>query len=115
MPDLASIGSLVLASNIQMYEPRPFDYATYLVERLHKVFLNLRDDTHPNFKFYSLLMHLVLFYGYVKGFCPKGLKLNTKNKEGEKEPIQLWTSLCDSWYMRSNYIKFEELNVMPLY
>lgn len=86
MPDLASTGPLVLAFDIQMYEPRPFDYATYLVERLHEGFLNLRDDTHPNFKFYSLLMHLVLFYGYVKGFWHKGLKLNTNNREGEEQP-----------------------------
>lgn len=67
VPDLASIGPLVLASNIQMYEPGPFDYATYLVEKLHEGFLNLKDNRNPTFKFDSLLMHLVLFYGGVKG------------------------------------------------
>lgn len=113
--DLMSIGPLVLASDIQMYEPKPFGYASYLVEKLYEGFLNLRDNKSPNLKFYSLLMHLVLFYGRFKGMCPKELVLNTRNREGEEQPVQLWTSIWNSHYVRSNYIKFEEWIVKPLY
>lgn len=115
VPNLASIGTLVLASNIQMYEPRPFNYATYLVEKLHEGFLNPRDNQNPIFKFYSLLMHLIMFYGHISGLWLEDLKLNTRNREGEKQPAQMWTSLWDSRYMRSNYIKFEELILKPLF
>lgn len=98
-----------------MYQSRPFDYAAYLVEKLHEGFLNIKDNRNPTFKFYSLLMHLVLLYGHMKGFWQEDLKLNTMNREGEEQSMQLWTSLWDSWYMRSNYIKFKELIVKPLY
>lgn len=71
VPDLTSIGPLFLALDIQMYEPRQFGYASYLVERFYEGFLNLRDDNCPNFKLYSLLMHLIIFYGHFKGMWPE--------------------------------------------
>lgn len=37
VPDVANIESLVLAANVQMYEPRPFDYATYVYKNYMKV------------------------------------------------------------------------------
>lgn len=67
VPDLMNIGPMVLASNIQMYEPRPFDYACYLVNKIHEVFLNLQENPSPHFKLYSLLMHIVLFYRCFSG------------------------------------------------
>lgn len=93
-----SIGPFVLASDIQMYEPEPFDYVSYLVERLHEVFLNLKDNNCPNFKFYSLLMHLILFYGYFRGMWLEELRLNVRNRQGQEQAIQLWTSIWDSRY-----------------
>ncbi|XP_059067603.1 uncharacterized protein LOC131858388 [Cryptomeria japonica] len=51
--DVTRIGPLVLAIDIQMHEPRPFDYATYLTEKLHEGFLNkgfvargIKGDSH---------------------------------------------------------------------
>lgn len=39
--DVAQMGPLVLVADIQTHEPRQFDYATYLVDKLHEGFLNL--------------------------------------------------------------------------
>lgn len=45
---------------------------------------------------------------------PEELKLNIRGKYGDKHPVQLWWSLWDSRFMRSYYIKFEEVFVYPL-
>lgn len=95
VPDVASIGPLLLATNVHMYEPSPFDYATYLAKKLHKSFLNLRNNREPTFKFYSLLMHLILFYGRFWGMWPMSLKLNTVDRAGKEQPVQMWTSIGD--------------------
>lgn len=36
-PDVANIGLLVLAADIQRHEPRAFDFASYLVDGLHEL------------------------------------------------------------------------------
>lgn len=43
------------------------------------------------------------------------LKLNAMDRAGKEQPVQMWTSVWDSRYVKSNYIKFEELIVKPLY
>lgn len=77
----------MLVVDIQMHELRPFDYATYLAEKLHEGFLSLQTEPNPTFKFYSLLMHMVLFYGHMKGLCPGELKVTSRNKEGQEQQI----------------------------
>lgn len=98
-----------------MHEPRQFDYVAYIVKKMHEGFLSLHNNLDKSFKFYSLLMHIIMFYGRHGGLWPEDLKLNIHGKDGQEKPVQLWVSLWDSWFMRSHYVKFEDFFVQPLY
>lgn len=81
-PDVANIGPLVLAADIQRHDPRAFYFASYLVNRLHEGFLNLKENPDKHFKHYSLLMHIILFYGRFRGLWPEGLNVKIVGKNG---------------------------------
>lgn len=114
-PDVANIGPLVLAAEVERHEPRVFDFASYLVDRLHEGFLNLKDNPDKYFKHYSLLMHIVLFYGKLRGLWPEELNVNTLGKDGKEQPVQLWVSFWDYRFVNSHYLKFEEFFVKSIF
>lgn len=112
---MAQIGPLVLAIDTQMHESTQFYYATYIVKKMHEVFLSLHNNPDKSFKFYSLLMYIIFFYGQHEGLWPEDLKLNIHGKDGQEKIVELWVSLWDSKFMRSHYVKFEIFFVQPLY
>lgn len=77
-PDLMEIGPMVFALNFQMLEPRPYDYVEYVVDNIHTSFINFEDVEYPTFKHYSLLIHMVLYFGQMRGLWSEGFKLNLR-------------------------------------
>ena len=51
-PNLMEVGPMMLASDVQMLEPRPYDYAKYVVKNIHTTFVNFDDVEYPTFKHY---------------------------------------------------------------
>ena len=85
--DLRVIGPMVLASNIQMFDPRPYDYVEYVFNNIHSYFVNFNDIKCHTFRHYSLLMHMVLYYGQLRGLWHEFLKLKVWEKNGEERSI----------------------------
>lgn len=71
VPNLMEIGPMVLASDIQMLDARPFDYAKYVVDTIHTSFVNFNDVENPTLRHYSLFMHMILYYGQLRGLWSK--------------------------------------------
>ena len=46
-PDFMEIEPMVLALDIQILEPRPYDYAEYVVDNIHTSFVNFEDVEYP--------------------------------------------------------------------
>lgn len=66
--DFMRIESMVIAAYIQSQKVREFDYATFVVEQLVLGLTAIqRDFAKIHFSHYSLLMHMVLFYGHEMG------------------------------------------------
>ena len=77
---------MLLAFDIQMLEPKPYDYAKYVVDNIHTSFVNFNDVEYPNFRHYSLLMHMIFYYGNLRGMWGAKLKLNVRETNGEERP-----------------------------
>ena len=103
---------MVLASNVQMMEPRPYDYAEYIVDDIHSCFVNFKDVDSLVLKNYSLLMHMILYYGKMKDMWPQGLKISMWETNKENKLVQF---VWDYRYSASCYLCFEEFFVKPLY
>lgn len=113
--DLMEIGPMVLVYDVQMLEPRPYDYTKYVVDNVHSCCVNFNDVDFPTFKHYSLLMHIILYYGRLRNLWHENLKLNVQATNEEENPIQIWTSIWDYRYSTSHYLTFEDYFVQPLY
>lgn len=111
VPYLMEIGPMVLASNVQMMEPRPYDYTEYIIDSIHSCFVNFNDVNTLIFKIYSLFMHMIFYYGQNKDTWHQNLKVNMWETNGEKKLVQLWTSLWEFRYSASCYLTFEEIFV----
>ena len=85
--DLMEIGPMVLASYLQMLEPRSYDNAKYLVDNIHTYLLNFKNINTSIFRHYSLLIHMILYYGQMRDMCNKNLKLNIKKTNVEDKPV----------------------------
>ena len=114
-PNLIEIGPMVLASNIQMLEPRAYDYVEYVIDNIHTSFVNFEDVEYPTFKNYSLLMPMVLYFGKMRGLWGEGLKLNLRESNGEMKLVQMWTPVWNYRFSSFCYLTFEDYFVQPLY
>lgn len=108
VPNLMEIGPMVLASNIQMLEPRPCNYVEYVIDNIHSSFVIFNDVEFSTFRHYSFLMHMVLYYGQLRGLWNENLKLNVRDTKGEERPVQMWTSIWKYRYSASCYLTFED-------
>ena len=98
---------MVLVSNVQMLEPRPYDYSKYVVDNIQTNFVNFNDVEYPTFKDYSLFMHMVLYFRQMKVLWGEGLKLNLRESNGDMELVQMWMSVWDYRLNASYYLTFE--------
>lgn len=83
-----------------------FDYASFIGDAIHGGLIGIKNGKVDRpFGWYSLLMHLFLFKG--GDYFASGLDL-VKEKEGEKMPIQLWSTLL-SWDREdASFLKFDK-------
>lgn len=115
-PDFMMIESMVIIADIQCLNARDFDFATFIARQINLSLLAMKNDTSKiYFPHYSLLMHMILFYGQDLGICPKEMTIRQLDNDNQPLPVQLWTSIWDCRFVRSNYIHFEEYFVKSLY
>lgn len=67
---------MVVTGDVQSHNPKNFDYAA-LVHRLIDLALMLakKNTSTLYLKHYSILMHMVLYYGYEKGIWSDEFKI----------------------------------------
>lgn len=73
-----------------------------------------KDSSKINFAHYSLLIHMMLFYGQELDLWPDEIRIRC-NDDNQPLSIQLWTLIWDCRFVRSSYIHFEEYFVKTLY
>lgn len=83
-----------------------FDYAPYITDAIHEGLIGIKNaKVDRPFGWYSLLMHLFLF----KGGDYFAIEMDlVKEKDGEKMPVQLWSTVL-SWDREdASYLKFDK-------
>lgn len=91
-----------------MLEPRTYNYIEYVFDNIHIDFVNFEDVEYPTFKHYSLLMHMVLYFGKMRGLWGEGLNLNLRESNGEMKHVQMWTPVWNYRFNASCYLTFED-------
>lgn len=82
-----------------------YDYATYLVECIHKGLVHLKGGKDwVNFWWYSLLIHMFLYKEEI--FFGKDVKLN-KKEDGIDLPVQCWTQILEKDDQKFDYVVFQ--------
>lgn len=113
---LMDIFAMAICANIQSKGPRTFDYAYYLACAINHGLAKLKGDrVNVNFRYYSHLMHMLLYIGQDIGLWTQGLSIWEYDRAGIHKPVQLWLSARDQRYINSQYMHFEEYFVKPLY
>lgn len=104
-----SIEPMVVTPDIQNHNPKNFDYATLIHWMIDLALMAIKKNPFKiYFKHYSVLMHMILNYGHGKGIWPKELKIRQFDQGGKPLLVQLWTSIWDIRFSKSNYAYFEE-------
>lgn len=83
-----------------------FDYASFIVDAIHGGLVGIKNGKVDRpFEWYSLPMHIFLFKG--GDYFSSGLDL-IKEKEGEKMPVRLWSTVL-SWDREdASFLKFDK-------
>lgn len=85
-----NIALMVLAIDTQSKDPRGFDYASFIADKMNRGLEKIKGD--PNqiaFTHYSLLMHMLLFVGEENNLWRDDLPRHMYNKKGMKKSVQL--------------------------
>lgn len=102
------VESLIIVEDIQSLKAKEFDYAIFVAGQLETGLVAIqRDPSRIHFPHYSLLTHMVLFYGQELGLWPEEMKIRQCDNDEKPHPVQLWTSIWDCKFVRSSYIHFE--------
>lgn len=115
-PEYMSIVPMIITTDIQYHNSRPFDYASYIFKGLDLGLMAIKGGSSTfNLRHYSLLMQIVLYFGQDLGLWPPKMRISQFSKDGEALPIQLWTTVWDSRFANSSFIHFEKYFVKTLY
>lgn len=116
VPVLRTLEPMVIVADVQSHHPNYFDYVA-LVHRLIDISLTKakKDLSDTSFRHYSVLMHMVLYFGCERGMWSEELKIQQFDHEGQPLPIQLWMSIWDSRFARAKYAYFQEYFVKVIF
>lgn len=113
---LMDIAAMVIYADLQSKDPQLFDFSTYLVDAINHGLEKLKGDViNVHFKYYYVVMHMLLYVGQDKGLWLDELCIKAYAKTGIRKPMQLWTSSWDQRYNNNQYWHFEEYFVKTLY
>lgn len=113
---LMDIVAMVICVDLQSKDPKLFDFTTFLAEVINHGLEKLKEDViNVHFKYYSILMHMLLYVGQEKGLWPDELCIRAYDKARMKKLVQLWISSLDQRYSNNQYWHFEEFFVKTLY
>lgn len=83
-----------------------FDYAPYITHTIHESLIAIKNGkVNKPFGWYSLLMHLFVFKA--GDYFANGMDL-VKEKDGEKMPVQLWSTMLSCDREDASYMKFDK-------
>lgn len=84
VPEFMSIEPMLVTADVQSHNPINFDCVA-LVHRLIDLALMgiKKNPSKMYFNHYSILMHMILYYGYEKGMWLDEFKIRQLDQEGE--------------------------------
>lgn len=85
---LMDIVAMVICVDLQSKDPRLFNFSTYLVDAISHGLEKFKGDViNMYFKYYSILMHMLLYVGQDKGLWPDELCIKAYAKIGVRKPM----------------------------
>lgn len=77
VPEYMSIVPMVIAADIQCHNSRLFNYASFVSKELDLALAEIKNKSHVlHLRHYSLLMHLVLYFGQELGIWLEKMKVS---------------------------------------
>lgn len=107
---------MLLACDVQSEtDYKCYDYPQFVADALHESLVKIQQcGSKLTFKWYSLLMHMILFQGHKYGVWSHFLIVKTIHK-GVKMLVQLWTAIWDSGYQHSQALVLEKYFFKRIY
>ena len=100
-------GSIVfiMAQTLQFGISTIYDFGTFLTQEIQSGLVKIAQGKMDKpFHWYCLLMYVCLYKGY--NFFSKGMELEV-NREGERNPVQLWSVDMASEARGASYVRFD--------
>lgn len=74
--EFMSVGPMVITAEIQFHNARPFDYASHISRGIDLGLGAIKNGSPTiHFKNYSILMHMILYYGQELGIWLEELRI----------------------------------------
>lgn len=113
---LMDIVAMVICKDLQSKDPWLFDFSTYLADAINHGLEKLKGDViNVHLKYFSALMHMLLYAGQGKGLWLDELCIRAYDKAGVRKPVQLWVSSWDQRYNNFQEWHFEEYFIKTLH